>query len=276
MAFHPDIYVLVPFYVREDTRALEQCLRSLMHQSIDFRAVLVDDDSPADTASSTAALASDQRFELLKHSRRTGPAGARKSGLDMICSRASDDDVVVLLDGDDFLCRNTSLEIIRGRYRRAPKTKMTFGGMLVTGRSDLDRRSYRRWHLDLSLTRHLPSWRAPHPRTFRVGHYRRCAHRMKLKLPGGRWLPAATDMALLFPMLDECDAEEVAHIEETVYAYRYDCEAPRDTSYVRKQKFGEFFTRRSPLYVITKLLRRPSRIADAMLGAYEIFSERAE
>ena len=267
--FAHQVYVLVPFY--NGAQFLEQCLRSLRHQTEDHIVVLVDDGSDQDVHPQLRDLIEDEQVVLLTKDQREGPASARSLGLDYIVEESTHDrDIVVMVDGDDFLCRDRALELIARPYNRSPSVRMTLGRQFATGCSTLEQRPYRDWHLRFGLTRHMPSWRGHAPQSFQVGLYKDARSDMIFHLPDGRWITAATDMALIFPMLDRCGPGEVTTLDATVYTYRFSPEGRRHSRYTYLQKFYEFYVRRSIPFTLVKSLARPSRLLQALLGAADV------
>ena len=255
------VFVLTTFY--NCPRALGQCLRSIASQTIDFTCVLVNDGS-APTAASLAreTAAADGRFELVERPTRKGPAAARADGMCRILELSNDDsDIVVLVDGDDYLVRDQALAIIGRCYEQHPDTRMSFGGTVRL--NSWRPRPYAKWLLDWSLAHHWPTWSAAHPRTFRVGLYRQSRRDFRFRLPSGRWLQGATDQALIFPMLAKCRAEEVAFIALPLYYYRI---ARTDGLTLHfseqgrlEQWLGEHFVRKSVAFSVFSALQYPKK-----------------
>lgn len=269
------IFVLVPFF--EGWELLNGCIRSLEHQSIPFRAVLVDDGSTAATHRQVAArVEGDERFVLLRRDKRGGPAAARDAGLRHIDeTAASGIDVVVLVDGDDRLLRDTALETIRRAYVERRDLKMTLGSSMTQFGERVHEEAYRRWHFQCGLVRHLINWRGDHPRSFRIGHYRDSRASMRLRFPADTWLVGGTDIALLLPMLARCRPGEVLHLDTILYEYRWD-RADGQTLGAKpqgraEQYLGEFLARRSLLYTLWKTLRYPGRSLSVAQSALRKF-----
>lgn len=259
------IYVLVPFY--EGLPELSRCIRSLKNQTIDYTAVFVDDCSATSTHQAVEKkLEPDPRFVLLRRGERGGPAAARATGLDYIVKdSACEHDIIVLVDGDDRMLRDTALQIIADTYREQPTLKMTFGASLTHTGERTHTKTYQNWHLHGGLVRHLISWRGDHPRTFKVEHFKACRKYMRWSFPNGQWLRGATDIALILPMLERCSTDEVLHIDTTLYEYRtsrYDGRSTHHKAGGRAQQLAsEYFVRKSLIFSIWKTLRYPRRTA---------------
>ncbi|HEX5620670.1 MAG TPA: glycosyltransferase [Solirubrobacteraceae bacterium] len=105
------ISVVVPIYDVEDY--LEDCLRSLVRQTVgDFEAILVDDGSTdASAAIAERFAATDGRFRLLRQP-NGGLSRARNAGID-----AASGDYLAFLDSDDVLPPN-AYELLLGTLAR--------------------------------------------------------------------------------------------------------------------------------------------------------------
>lgn len=255
------IFVLTTFY--NSPAALAKCLRSIDSQSIDFHCVLVNDGSAQPASMIAREIVTDScRFELIERAIRQGPAAARAEGMGRILELSNNDsDIVVLVDGDDYLVSDQALAAIRRSYEEVPATQMTFGGTVRL--SGWEPTPYSKKVLDRGWAHHLPTWSAPHPRTFRTGLFRRSRQDFRFRLPTGRWLQGATDQALIFPMLAKCRSEEVTYIPLPLYYYRTTREdglTLHDSPQGRlEQWLGEHFVRASLAFSIFTFLRQPKK-----------------
>ena len=105
------ISVVVPIFDVEEY--LEECLRSLVRQTVDdFEAILVDDGSTdASAAIAERFAATDDRFRLLRQP-NGGLSRARNTGID-----AAGGDYLAFLDSDDVLPPN-AYELLLGTLER--------------------------------------------------------------------------------------------------------------------------------------------------------------
>ena len=92
----PHVSVFVPCYGYG--RFLEQCVQSVLTQSVDVRVLILDDHSPDDTPEVAEKLMLDGRVEYVRHSRNMGHIATYNEGLEW-----AEGDYVVLLSADDLL-----------------------------------------------------------------------------------------------------------------------------------------------------------------------------
>jgi glycosyltransferase involved in cell wall biosynthesis len=253
------LFVVVPFWNCEDL--LRRCLASLDAQTQAATIVLIDDasDTPArDVARSYCDRARGRIY--LARSENGGPAAARHDGLRWVLDHAaSDDDVVVLLDGDDELAHPGALATINAVYVADPGVQLTLGGHRRASGRAAYRRRYERWQFDLGLVRAAP-WRGRHPRTFRVGLLRRAWPRIRWRWPNGSWVRSGTDVLLVLPMLALLHWHELVQLEEVLYVYndvRPDGATIESSTKGRwRQLCAEAYVRRSLAWGLITLPRR--------------------
>lgn len=124
-----------------------------------------------------------------------------------------DDEIVVSLDGDDWLLPGALARVQAEHDRGALVTYGSF--QYADGRPGFAR----------ALTE--AEWRAPrqapwvttHLRTFRA-HLLRKIDPEHLRYQG-RWLDHARDLALMYPLLEMCGPERARYIPEVLYVYNY-------------------------------------------------------
>jgi hypothetical protein len=171
----------------------------------------------------------------------------------------SDDDVVVLLDGDDELAHAQALATVAAVYAADPRVRLTLGGHRRASGKPIYRRRYERWHFDLRLVRAAP-WRARHPRTFRVGLLRQAWPTLPWRWPNGSWLRSGTDVLLMLPMLALLQWHELVQLEEVLYVYndvRPDGATIESSARGRwRQLCAEAYVRRSLAWGLVTLPRR--------------------
>lgn len=135
-----------------------------------FRCLLGDDLSTDNSvAVIEGAIGDDKRFKLVTH--RT-----KKYSLGNICTlieaaKADDNDVIVLIDGDDRLANENVLQTLADVYRQND-CWMTYGSYAAEGRGpEAICRPYPRKIVMLNAFRYV-KWRASHLKTFKYGLWR--------------------------------------------------------------------------------------------------------
>lgn len=122
------------------------------------------------------------------------------------------EEVIVWLDGDDWLATDSALDILARTYASPGEPWLSYGQfMMATGEVGFASpyapgENPRRTH-----------WRATHLKTFRAG----LVHKLEPKLlhkPDGSWCDLAIDKAVMYPLLDLA-GERHAFISQILYVY---------------------------------------------------------
>jgi glycosyltransferase involved in cell wall biosynthesis len=197
--------VVVAVFNAEDW--IERCMVSLMLQSYqNWKCVIVDDASKDKTLPRALAIASrDGRFEVIAQPHHQPSHLVNQcQAIDRLGS--SPEDVIVILDGDDWLYDNNVLERLNKYYLRT-QCWMTYGSFRIFEGEGKPLRPYdslRAYPDDVvknSSFRKAP-WYASHLRTFKYGLWAKIDQRRSFYLNSGEIVPAAVDMATMFPMLE--------------------------------------------------------------------------
>lgn len=122
-------------------------------------------------------------------------------------------DIVVELDGDDWLARRDALEIVAKMYED-PEVWMTWGSFVCAdGRpgcsAPYTTTNYRQ-----------EEWKASHLKTYRAALFHKL-RQCDLKRADGSWRYTAIDQAVMFPMLEMCGPEHSRFCPEILYVYNY-------------------------------------------------------
>jgi glycosyltransferase involved in cell wall biosynthesis len=125
--------IIVPCYAYG--RFLRECVSSVLAQSFAAtRVLIIDDDSPDDTASVAAALArEDDRVSVIRHGANQGHIATYNEGIAWASG-----DYLLLLSADDFLVPG-ALELAVGFLDSHPEVGLVHGGCPSCGESGLSR-----------------------------------------------------------------------------------------------------------------------------------------
>lgn len=207
---------------------VEECLETVVTQSVHPFVLLVDDGSTDDTLERARPYVSG----ALHLGRNQGAAHALRAGVDVLTEeeRFGPEDVVAWVGADDRLAGpgvlEAALALHRGgawvTYGNAAPLLPTGNGSALVGDAWTDR-GYRHHELRDGAVRRV-RWRACPLQTFRVGCYRAVPDR-ELQYADGTWLRVCCDLALMFPLLELARTRSV-FLPEVVYHYR---RTPRGT-----------------------------------------------
>ncbi len=222
-----------------------QTLKSQTHEN--FECLLIDDFSTDDSVDSMRkAIAGDDRFKIICNSTRKYKARNVYEGIYQ--SGARDEDVIVMIDGDDWLIDEHVLQKLNTVYEQK-KCWMTYGSYIQSSGGDLKvGRAYTESVIKNNVYR-KKKWLASHLKTFKFGLFKRIhknafkitedeykralirallkgkirkwMHWRKIKLvdlldESGEFIRRVDDKAFTFPML-EIAGHKARFIEEPMY-----------------------------------------------------------
>jgi glycosyltransferase involved in cell wall biosynthesis len=193
---------------------IEKCIMSVMNQSYkNFEYIVIEDCSTDGTREKTLELQAKHGFNVCYNPIRTeSPLGNFVKGIGL--SPGSKDDIIVTVDGDDWLIDDTVLEYLNEVYQD-PSVWMTYGSFVSSSgkiagmcKQLLDTRNYRR----------LTTWVTSHLRTIK----RKLWVKIKdgdLKDYNGNYYVYYPDTAYMFPAIEMAGLQHSKFIEKVLYVY---------------------------------------------------------
>ena len=211
----PKYYIISPFYNAQPF--LERCINSLKRQKYDnFSCILIDDVS-TDNSHKVAkkAIAGDNRFKLIKNDEKCYALKNISDAID--ASGASDDDVIVLLDGDDWFASGLTLGHLNTHYQKSD-CWMTYGSYVMHpyGIKGPEPSAYPQNIID-SNTYREDMWRASHLRTFRKKLWDKI-NKKDLQDANGNFYKMAYDQAIMLPLI-EMSGDRCKYLEGILHVY---------------------------------------------------------
>ncbi|WP_346318541.1 glycosyltransferase family 2 protein [Chitinophaga sp. YIM B06452] len=206
--------VLVPF--RNVGAFIIDCVNSVLEQYYDnYEVYLLDDASDNDTLDLI-----DEDFghiRKIRNDRRMGPTEnvyRHLMGLPI-----KDEDIIVLLDGDDYLLGKYALQIVNAKYNDG--ALLTYGQYInnygqIGHCSPYTREEFR----DL---RKAP-WKASHLKSFKYKLFKEFIKQdpdgVNLKFNDGQFYMAASDQSIMIPLMEIAGFENSGYISNVIYCYR--------------------------------------------------------
>lgn len=235
--------ITIPSYC--NAKYYEQNLHSVFSQNYDnYRVIYVDDASPDGTYEKVKAYVTEKgqwhRFILMKNEVNRGSMFNHV----LMSQYYRDDEIVVALDGDDFLASNDVLKELNRVYAD-PEVWATYGQHISYpdyNTSSLEPQTFST--LKKGIVRELP-WFTSALRTFYGGLF----HRINAEdfLYEGAFLPMASDLAYICPIL-EMAREHVYCTAGVWYIYNRGTGINDYKKSRSKQVFFEEYIRNQPRY----------------------------
>ena len=207
--------VVIPSYQNKDW--CEKTLLSVLTQKYpSFRAIYSDDCSIDGTADEAAKVLAehdkDKRVTLVRNPERLY---AVHNIYNMVHS-CDDDEIVVMLDGDDWLANPGVLTRLSEEYDKG--VWMTYGQYISYHDREIGCScSIPKQIIDAGVFRRY-KWCSSHLRTFYAWLYKKI--RPDDLMHNGKWMQMAGDLAAMFPMLEMAGPNQ-SFIPDILYEYNY-------------------------------------------------------
>lgn len=208
--------VIVPVYNSE--MWISKCINSIVKQEYDdWKAIIIEDNSTDGTLEQIKnVLGKCPLKHKFRVCHRTSNVGALENivyGINQICE--DDNEVIVLLDGDDWLYDDSVFSHLNDVYKE--DVWVTYGSFTSnSGMHD----GFCKPINDLENYRKLP-WVSSHLRTFKYGLWKHVKDE-DLRDVSGRYYSMAWDMCIMYPLLEMAGLERMKFIDKTLYVYNDD------------------------------------------------------
>jgi hypothetical protein len=169
------------------------------------------------------------------------PPPSRIQNLLAALDAMSDDQIVVLLDGDDWLARPDALQIVANAH--AAGAWITHGSYMTADGEPGICAPY------LSANYRREPWKASHLKTFRASLFHKIRPESFLG-PDGKLIEHCTDQVLMFPMLEMAGPSRVKFIKETLYVYNFASSYEKANGNAAERATSEWLRAQKPYEVL--------------------------
>ena len=207
--------VIVPLYNVEQW--VSNCIKSIKVQDHkNFQCIVVDDNSTDKSAEIIRELiADDDRFVFIENKERK--LALRNTYEAINLSNPDDEDVIVIVDGDDWFATKSSLSRVETYYKER--------NALVTHGSYIEYPSMQKGTFSRDIPKEVVNqnafrrapWMSSHLRTWKASLWKKIKKESLLD-DDGNFFPMTGDMAVMFPLL-EMAGDRIVHIPEVLYCY---------------------------------------------------------
>lgn len=196
----------------------EKSLRSIQDQSVtDWHCYITNDVSIDQTAMIADRFAQkDARFTCIHNQHKRWQCGNYQEILRR--REVSDEDIVISIDGDDWLPDRDVFQRILSAYS-SPEVWITWGSFISVRRGKV-KQGHSLAVSDVTKLRNQ-AWNTSHLRTWKVFLWRN-VNDEDLRCPTGEYWRTAGDMAFMFPMLEMATNTHAKFLSETNYVYNLD------------------------------------------------------
>ena len=208
-----NIKIITPFY--NPGEFLETCVNTLMSQKYENFKVLFVDDCSTDGSFDKLPHDNEKAVVIKNETRKT----ALENIHDAIVNHCEPDDIVVLVDGDDWLPNKNVLSYINDFYNQNDCWIMYGQANWTDGRRGFASAYSAE---EFKNIRKSP-FRVSHLRTFRAGLYQKIKEQDSefscMKDSSGGFYKMTYDVAIMFPILEMAGVEKVAFNDTILYIY---------------------------------------------------------
>lgn len=209
--------IVIPVYNSE--KWIEKCLQSVLDQNKDLivEVGIINDASTDKTLEVTKSFLERSKYpyhiRLFDRGKNVGALENIVYGISQICQ--NDEDIIVLLDGDDWLYSKNVLSYINEVYENNPSLWLTYGQFVKLSNDKLglndvitDTRIYRKSNM----------WVTSHLRTFKYHLWKRIVDK-DLRDDKNQYFRMSWDMAIMYPMIEMAGKDRIQCIRKNLYVY---------------------------------------------------------
>jgi glycosyltransferase involved in cell wall biosynthesis len=208
-----NIKIITPFY--NPGEFLENCVNTLMSQKYDNFKVLFVDDCSTDGSFDRLPHDNDNAVIIKNEIRKTALENIHNA----IMNYCDPDDIIVLVDGDDWLPNKNVLSYINDFYNQNDCWIMYGQSQWTDGRRGFASAYSAE---EFANVRKTP-FKVSHLRTFRAGLYQKIQEQDStfscMKDSNNEFYKMTYDVAIMFPMLEMAGVEKVAFNDTILYIY---------------------------------------------------------
>lgn len=240
--------IVVPFFNCEQW--IERCLSSIATQQFkDWECVIINDASTDNSKSvldSLEFLKRDDRFSVIHNESNVKALRNIVDGFNFLKCKDEPDCLMMIIDGDDFLYSDQSLNTIATVYSQYPQLLLTYGDWIGYPYGDGSNcEPYPREVILNNAYRYAP-FSASHLRTFKSKLWYAIKD-ADLRDSEGEYFEAGWDVAFMVPML-EMAQERHGYIDRVMYCYNKENPLSDYKVNSRKQEDAVTLTKSRPQY----------------------------
>ena len=235
----PSLVIVIPSW--NNAKWVKHNLESILKQKYNnYRIIYIDDCSTDNTVNLVNFYVKkynmQHRFKLVQQPSRNRQGCARFVAYHL----CDDDEVICMLDGDDWLYDENSLLYIANEYKKG--SMITYGCYKRYNNKNLETFVYCKndyFPLEIIKNRNFRRyrWITQHIRTAYAGLFKRIRY-LDLVDKNNRFFTVCTDLCEMFPVL-EMASNRISLINNTTYVYNKDASNQHNTSYFRQNEFPQ-------------------------------------
>ena len=158
----------------------------------------------------------------------------------------SDEDVMIMIDADDWLATPETFSIVASRYEKNPRLLLTHGTWRSHPVSDMSN-NFPYTKEDFQNGIRKATWKGSHLKTFKNKLWKRIKDE-DLRDPSGKYFTVTGDLVMLFPLIEMAGCDRIEFIPEVLYIYNMETPANDAKKYFNEQVNNDRYIRSRPPY----------------------------
>lgn len=199
---------------------INKCLTSIEKQTFQHWTCCVVLDPSSDKTYENAKKHESGKIKIIKNETRNYAIKNIVTSINTI--NPNDEDIIVLIDADDWLAHNYSLQIVNNQYNEQSNLLLTHGSWeaypnknAITNNGAYTKQDFMNGIRRVSLG----SWRGSHLKTFKYKIYKRINQNRDFKDINGNWLKSSYDLSIMLPILEMAGFDRIKFIPHVIYVY---------------------------------------------------------
>lgn len=208
----------IPFYNAE--KYIKRCLYSVLSQKYENYKIILTNDNSSDNSDKIIKEILEQYPDKIKYIVNKERMGAMYNHQRAVFDFCEDNDIVLHLDGDDYLYNKNVLSYINDFYNEKECWIMYGQYKFLSGRNGTSR-AYKNEE-EFNKKREIDFFTS-HIRTFRAFAFKEIKNQDPeltcFKDLNGNWYSMTCDVAMMYPLLEVCGYEKVCFNDKVLYIY---------------------------------------------------------
>lgn len=224
---------------------IEACLNSFLCQDYTNWIAQVMVDPMGDKTYNVAKKYESDKIKIKKNEKRRYALGNTVEGIKLL--NPDNDNVLITMDGDDWLSSPRALSVIYDTYYENPQLLLTHGSWRAWPNPDVpeNNEAYSRDEFRSNIRK--SRWKASQLRTFKYKLWKHVDDK-DLRDVEGNYFTAAGDCAYMWPMMEMAGYDRVKFIEDRIYIYNQENPHGDSVENVKKQMYFTDYIAAKPQY----------------------------
>ena len=209
--------IVMPFY--NASKWVDKSIKSVLLQDYENFTCIVADDCSTDNSYEVCnkLIGNDDRFKLITTEKNLGPLGNAYEAAMVHNDDNDKNNIIVILDGDDFLYGSTALSTLNKHYNDVD-CWMTYGSYINLSNKQVGKFSspVSQQVIDNNSYRSAP-WCTSHLRSYKLGLLQKIK-KSDIMDKNGDYFKAAGDLGLMFPLL-EMSGNKAHFVKDILYIW---------------------------------------------------------